>query len=321
MESKVSSKKKDWKVFEFYVPIEESFNEGNDFVIRGVAINETITLNNVKYVAEELQKAAMSFRNVPILLDHRNEIGSIVGRTTENVIFNPTNRRIEYEGKIMDEKIKEMIKDGRIQNVSIGAKVNDLVEEEDGSMKAIGIRGLEISLVAVPGDSKATLGQALHNSFKLKEKYEASNSKKQKGGLTMTEQEQKTEQPVEAKEEQQPVEAEKTEAVEEPAKEKAKEEAVEEPAKEDASEMADLKKQVSELKELLTTKKKLQEQVAQEKEEEAVDETKGEVATETEESLNKINSLILERAHAGYSMYRDYTQEDAEGTQLKRLVR
>lgn len=160
---------KDWRVLEFYVPIEEKIQDDNDFIIRGVAINETTTLNNVKYVAEELIKAASTFRNVPILLDHKNEVKNIVGRTTERVEWNPIMRRIDFEAKIMDKDIKEMIRDGRIGSVSIGAKVNDLIEESDGSMKAIGIRGLEISLVAVPGDGQANLAQALQHNYRLKE--------------------------------------------------------------------------------------------------------------------------------------------------------
>ena len=40
------------------------------------------------------------------------------------------NKGIQFTGKIMDEKVKEMIKDGRITNVSIGAKVSELVDEE-----------------------------------------------------------------------------------------------------------------------------------------------------------------------------------------------
>jgi len=68
----------------------------------------------------------------------------------------------------MDKDIQEMIKDKRIGSASIGAKVNDLTEEEDGSMKAIGIHGLEISLVAVPGDPGANIASAMQESFKLK---------------------------------------------------------------------------------------------------------------------------------------------------------
>jgi hypothetical protein len=171
----MKEKLNDWRTLEFVMDIsEKSFDkETDEFFIRGVAINETTTLNNVKYVAEELEKGAPSWRNVPILLDHKNEVKNIVGRTTEKVNWNAEGRRIDFEAKIMDKDIREMIKDGRISNVSIGAKVEDLIEEKDGSKKAVGIRGLEISLVAVPGDSHAKLAQAFNSSFHLKEMADA----------------------------------------------------------------------------------------------------------------------------------------------------
>jgi len=300
---------KDWRVLEFYVPIEEKvFDEKtDDFIIRGVAINETTTLNNVKYVADELQKAASSFRNVPILLDHKNEVRNIVGRTTEKVDFNPQFRRIEFEGKIMDKEIREMIRDGRIGSVSIGAKVQDLLEEEDGSMKATGIHGLEISLVAVPGDSQATLAQAFQHSFMLKEKAKLQDELNVEE-ILMTEEETKiedTESPEEVPEEK----------PEEVAEEKVQNINV----KVDTTEISDMKKQITELKELLMEKKKVKEQAEEEKE----DETKGEVSAETEEKLNEIDNLIFERAESGkgFALYRNYSKEDLDTTNLKRLVR
>ncbi len=310
-------KLKDWRLLEFYVPIEEQIDRGDDeFIIRGVAINETTTLNNVKYVAEELEKAASSFRNVPILLDHRNEVRNIVGRTTENVIFNQSFRRIEFEGKIMDKGIREMIRDGRIGSVSIGAKVQDLTEEEDGSMKAVGIHGLEISLVAVPGDSQANLAQAIKQGFHLKEMIELDNQLNKKD-KKMTEEEEKQE--VEAPKEEAPAEEPKEEApVEEPA------EAPKEEPKE-AAELAGMKAQIAEIKGLLIEKKKLKEQLDDEKEEPKEepkeDETKGEVSTESEEALEKLDNLIVEKARDGFAIYRDYSKEDANNTNLKRLVR
>lgn len=161
---------KDWRLLEFFVPIQEKVSIGEDFMIRGIAINETTTRNGISYIAEELEMGAPSFRSKPILLDHSNSVKDIVGRTTENVNYNPIKRAIEFEAKIMDEKIKEMIKDGRITDVSIGAKVKDLVEDkEKGTITAMGMEGLEISLVAVPGDPGANLANALSNSFMIKE--------------------------------------------------------------------------------------------------------------------------------------------------------
>ena len=296
---------KDWRVLEFFVPIEEKLTEGDDFIIRGVAINETTTLNNVKYVAEELQKAAASFRNVPILLDHKNEVKNIVGRTTERVDFNSQFKRIEFEGKIMDKNIIEMIRDGRIGSVSIGAKVHDLVEEEDGSMKAVGIQGLEISLVAVSGDNQANLAQAMLHGMVLKEQAKMNTEK-----VTMTDEEQKTD--VEASEE---VPEETKEEPKKEEKEVAEEKAQNINVKVDTSELTTMKAQISELKELLLVKKKVQEQ-----EDEPEDETKGEVSTEKEEVLEKLDNMIFEKSKGGFSVYRDYSKE-SEDTNLKRLVR
>lgn len=292
-------KNKDWRILEFYVPIEEKLQDGNDFIIRGVAINETTTLNNIKYVAEELVKAAPSFRNVPILLDHKNEVKNIVGRTTENVEYNSTFKRIDFEAKIMDKSIQEMIKDGRIGSVSIGAKVEDLTEEEDGSKKAIGIRGLEISLVAVPGDSQANLAQAMLHGIVLKEKAKLNTEINQ-----MAEEDTKVEdvETPEAPEEEKEVATEKVQNIN---------------VKVDTTEIADMKKQLAELKELLTEKKKVIEQVESVKE----DMTKGEVSTETDEKLSNIDNRIIEAMGKGnFSMYRDYSRENAD-TNLKRLVR
>ncbi len=305
--------KKDWRVLEFHVPIKESVTAEGIFLIKGVAINETTTLNNVKYVAEELEKAAASFRNVPILLDHENKVRNIVGRTTENVMWSSANKRIEFEGSIMDKDIQEMIKDGRIGSVSIGARVHDLVEEEDGSRKAIGIEGLELSIVAVPGDIRATLTQALQESFSLKNKQGVLNEiKKEESDM--------------AEEEKPAVESEEISVEKEESKEEAKEEPKEEPKQEEAtekvqnisvkvdtSEISEMRKQIDEMKVILLAKKEVKEEA-----EEAKDETKGEVSEE-EVAEEKANDIVVEQTTAGkFALYRDYTKENSA---LKRLVR
>lgn len=310
---------RDWRLLEFVAPISEKVeNDVGEFLITGVAINETTTLNNVKYVSEELQKATESFRDVPILLDHKNEVKNIVGRTTENVMFNNSLSRIEYEAKIMDNDIKEMIKDGRIKNVSIGAKVNDLVEESDGSMKAIGIHGLEISIVAVPGDGMASLGQAIKDNFHLKEMSMATDTdcpdkQLNKNGVKMTE-DIKVETPEVPKE---------AEVVEEP-KEEVKEEKVKELAKIDgkiAKATLDLrKKELAILEKKISESEEPEEPKVEEPKEEVKDETKGEVEDVAEEKVDASKGIIVERAKTGYSMYRDYATEGAD-TKLKRLVR
>ena len=45
-------------LFEYAVPIAENFLDQNEFLIKGIAINETTTSNGHKFIAEELEKSA-----------------------------------------------------------------------------------------------------------------------------------------------------------------------------------------------------------------------------------------------------------------------
>lgn len=180
MVKKINKKQEDWRILEFFAPIDqtacfEANNEGKkEFLIKGIAISEEVTRNDIRYIASELEASAPSFRNKPILLDHRNEVRSIVGKTTQNVNYNPRLKAIEFEARIMDKQIQAMINDGRIVSVSIGARVQNLEKGKDGIVIAKGIEGLKISLVAVPGSKSAGINFAhsLENSFRLKESLE-----------------------------------------------------------------------------------------------------------------------------------------------------
>lgn len=168
MQAKAESSK-DWSTLEYFVPITEKTKNDDGFFIEGVAINETTTRNNVKYEGGELRNAANTLQGKPILKDHENKVDAIVGRVRKSW-FDETARSIKFKGQIMDEKIKEMISDGRIQHVSIGAKVNSLKKSEkegDNCVIAEGIEILELSLTPVPGDAAATLTQALAESYDL----------------------------------------------------------------------------------------------------------------------------------------------------------
>ena len=172
---------KDWRHLEFVAPIVEvtqANTSDEPLTIKGVAITETTTRNGITYVAEELSLAAPTFRNKPILKDHNNSVDSIVGKTTENVNFIEADKHIGFEAVIFDPKMKQMISQGLVSNVSIGAMVHNIeeieTESEDGEVTkqliARGMEGVEISLVAVPGDKNATLAQAMYESFELKNK-------------------------------------------------------------------------------------------------------------------------------------------------------
>jgi phage head maturation protease len=163
----------DWQKLKFNVPITESLDSKDDMMIEGIAINECTTRNGITYMAEELEPAAQSLQNKPILKDHNNSVDSIVGRTTENVMFNQDKKAVVFQGLIKDAKTKEMIKQGLIRSVSIGAMVKDIEEfskegSNDKMMIARGIQFVELSLVAVPADPNAGFVMCLAESYKLK---------------------------------------------------------------------------------------------------------------------------------------------------------
>jgi len=84
--------------------------------------------------------------------------------------FNELQNKVDFKAKVVDSKIKQMIKDGLINSVSVGAVVKDVLEE-DGFLVPKGITFKELSLVAVPADSQATFNIALKEAYdnKIKE--------------------------------------------------------------------------------------------------------------------------------------------------------
>jgi len=153
-------------LLEYFVPICESANVDGNFTIKGVAITETTTSNGHTFIAEELSKSASTLINVPLLKDHENRVDNIVGRVT-GAHFDEMSKSIPFKAIVKDARMKQMIQDGLINSVSVGAHVNpaDIEEGEDGNIISYNITFKELSLVAVPADSAATFAVALNNAY------------------------------------------------------------------------------------------------------------------------------------------------------------
>jgi len=102
---------------------------------------------------------------VPLLKDHRNEVDYIMGRVKEGRY---ADSKVTFKAKVIDKNAQEMIKDGRLDSVSVGATLDSFDEDEDdGSYVARGITFKELSLVAVGADEGATFGVALSEAYKM----------------------------------------------------------------------------------------------------------------------------------------------------------
>jgi len=161
-------------IFNFTVPITEyhsaetiNVEEGivdDNFFIEGIAINATTTSNNHTFIPEELRSASRSLNGVPLLIDHKNEVLSIMGRVVEGR-YDETLKNIKFKANVKDKEIRQRISDGRINSVSVGAAVKELDEQDDGTYIPRGISFKELSLVAVPADEQATFSIALKEAY------------------------------------------------------------------------------------------------------------------------------------------------------------
>jgi len=165
-------------ITEFYKPQEINLEEGlveDNFFIEGIAISASITSNNHKFLTEELRSAAGSLNGVPLLVDHRNEVSAIKGRVL-NGTFNESLQHIKFKANVKDKEIRQMISDGRINSVSVGAVVKELEEGDDGTMIPRGISFKELSLVAVPADDNATFSVALKEAYEKRSQEDLINN-------------------------------------------------------------------------------------------------------------------------------------------------
>lgn len=260
-----------------------SVTEGEDFKIKGIAINAVTTSNGHKFLAEELSASAETLKGAPLLKDHENLVENIVGRVTKS-FFDPLGNNIKFEAVIMDPLMKQMIQDGRLNSVSVGASVRDM-EEENGELIPRGITFKELSLVAIPADAGANFNIALMEAYKVH-----SYSNLLKGGDNMADADQK---PEEVKTEETEVKAPEEESkaeTEAESKEESKEEAKEE-AKEENVEQ---KETVALLKELMAKVSALETKQVKESEEtssEAEAEESEDEAEEVEEGMKFVKSF------------------------------
>lgn len=195
------SEKGSWHNLTFHVPIAESMTLGptpaeqGKFLIKGTAINETTTRNGMKYIARELEPAAPSLRNKPILKDHTNSVDSIVGMTTSNCTYSSMQHCVLFEAEIKNNQMQQMINDKMISAVSVGAYVDHFEEDDDGTPVACGIQFVELSLVAVPADPNAGFQAMTSYDLAIAESYEGFKKEKvredKNGGSPMSETEEK----------------------------------------------------------------------------------------------------------------------------------
>lgn len=277
-------------LLEYYVPLKQSATVDGEFFIEGIAINETTTSNGHVFVGEELSKAARTLNGVPLLKDHINSVDSVVGRV-KNAYFDESLRAIPFKAQIADEGVKNKIKQGLINSVSVGAHVKpeDIVQLENGDIQPTNIIFKELSVVAVPADSGATFEVALNNAYnRYKEDLTKDERRFKEQNMSEETEIPKTEETKE--ESQETVEEEQTE---EP-KEEQKEESVEESA---------IDKLTERINALEETIKKLQEADKDEEKEEAEEESEEaeESDEEEEEAVEEDSQLNIVEGYRSFS--------------------
>lgn len=271
--------------------------ESEQIKINGIAIRPGKSRNGITYSREELNNFSKTMENRPILVDHKSDdytknIGLITNSSSINGI-------VKYEGWIKDSNmgVIERIKDKRLKEVSIGAHVERIVEDEKGEIYAEGLTCMELSIVSCPGVKGTSLQQALESNkkqFTISESFDINEEVN-----NMAEDEVNTETPVEPTE---PVEQEtptEPETTEEPATEEEPVETELEPEAEPAEETpaqeshkvkveidtSAIDEALEKVNRLNDAKNKLSEKVN--KVEDIKENTKGKIVKETPESTTE----------------------------------
>lgn len=145
-------------------------------LVSGTAIKEVVSRNGVKYMAKELEKSAHTLAGRPMLKDHKNDVDHIIGKVTSSV-YKGEDKSIRFTGIVTDEKVKELIQQGLINHVSIGAACKLTPQESDGEncVVAENIEFLELSVTPVPGVPDASISAGEGFAMAVHEAYTNSN--------------------------------------------------------------------------------------------------------------------------------------------------
>lgn len=154
-----------------------SISEEQDEVVKvsGYAVHEG-TFNDLTITADALQKAVQSLIGKPLLVNHRNNTTSVVGKITNAVMgVDPSNgkKAVAYEADFDAEEkdILRKMKLGFLDSTSVGFSCSHICSicgseiwkcahwfgDEGFQLLAQDIEFQELSIVAVPADKDATV--------------------------------------------------------------------------------------------------------------------------------------------------------------------
>ena len=100
----------------------------------------------------------------PVLLDHdpTKQIGVVEGATTDGKRLQAT---IRFSRSALGEEVLQDIVDGIRKNVSIGYRIEDLVETEKDTFKATRWSPMEVTVTSVPADNTVGFGRSEDHTF------------------------------------------------------------------------------------------------------------------------------------------------------------
>ena len=100
----------------------------------------------------------------PVLLDHdpTKQIGVVEGASTDGRRLQAT---IRFSRSPLGEEVLQDIMDGIRKNVSIGYRIDDLVETEKDTFKATRWSPMEVTVTSVPADNTVGFGRSENHTF------------------------------------------------------------------------------------------------------------------------------------------------------------